>query len=97
MLFASLFASVARTFAPSGGAKMGRQDELCFLLGVPSDLVVAGLLPHLQDSRDIASCERTSTLHTVSFCNFRPPNIWALAVLILIIMRGGCVQEASTR
>ncbi len=75
MLFASLFASVARTFAPSGSAKMGRQDELCFLLGLPSDLVVAGLLPHLQDSRDIASCERTSTLRTVSLRNFCPPNI----------------------
>ncbi len=67
MLLVSLFASVARTFAPTGTAKSFRQEELCPLLGLPSDLVVATLLPHLQDTRDLVSRKRTATVHCVRF------------------------------
>ena len=65
MLLASLFASVARTFAPTGTAKSFRQEELCPLLGLPSDLVVATLLPYLHDTRDLVSRKCTATVHCV--------------------------------
>ena len=38
MLFASLFASVARSLTHGGHAKMSRQEEPCPLLKLPSDL-----------------------------------------------------------
>lgn len=65
MLLASLFASVARTFAQTGTAKSFRQEELCPLLGLPSDLIVATLLPHLHDARDLISCKHNAALHSV--------------------------------
>lgn len=63
MLFVSLFASVARSLTHSGHAKMSRQEEPCPLLKLPSDLIAAALVPHLDDSRSIVSCERAILLH----------------------------------
>ena len=55
MLLASLFVSVARTLTQTGHAKVSRQEEHCSLLTLPSDLIVAALLPHLSESQDLAS------------------------------------------
>ena len=72
MLLASLFARVARTFAPTGTVKSFRQEELCPLLGLPSDLVVATLLPYLHDTRDLVSRKRTATVHCVQIHRSSP-------------------------
>ena len=63
MMLASLFATVARTFAQGGSARMFRQEELCPLLGLPSDLIVTTLLPHLHDTRDLVSRKLTAAVH----------------------------------
>ena len=57
MLLASLFVSVARTLTQTGHVKLPRQEEHCSLLTLPSDLIVAALLPHLSDLQDLVSRE----------------------------------------
>ena len=59
MLLASLFVSVARSLTQTGHAKVSRQEEHCSLLTLPSDLIVAALLPHLSDSQDVVSRKLT--------------------------------------
>ena len=66
-MFASLFASVARTFSQNGCPKVSRQEELCPLLGLPSDLVLAKLLPHLHDTRDLVARKHVLTSHHMDF------------------------------